>query len=69
MDHLECVIEFTNGEREWIDPVLYQDIRTDNGSLIVESMVGYIYEYPLKDIDKWCIRAYSEDTTYDPIEE
>lgn len=69
MEHLECVIEFKNGKRDWIDPVLYEDIRVEHGTLIVEGFTGYIYEYSLKYIDKWCIRPYSEDTTYDPIEE
>ncbi len=69
MEHLECVIEFKNGERDWIDPVMYEDIRSENGLLIVEGFTGDIYEYSLKDIDKWCVRPYSEETTYDPIEE
>lgn len=68
MEHLECVIEFKNGERDSIDPVWHEDIRVENDTLIVEGFT-YTYEYPLKDIDKWCIRPYSEETTYDPIKE
>lgn len=65
-EHLEFVVEFKDGTRDWVDPVdevFYNDVR-----LAIYSR-SFLYEYATKDIDKWTIRPYAPETTYDPIEE
>lgn len=66
MEHNEFVVEFKNGSRDWIDPVI--DISEDETTIYVDN--GYCeYEFLKKDIDKWAVRPYTPETTYDPIGE
>lgn len=61
-EHLEFVVEFKDGTRDWIDPV--ESIVIDDNTLVVDG-----WDYNLEDVDKWTIRPYTPETTYDPIEE
>lgn len=63
MEHNELVILFKDGHREWVDPI-YSLTETDT-HIIVDNC--YLYKYEKEKIDKWVVRAYHSDTTYDPI--
>lgn len=67
--HKEFVVLMKDGSRDWVDPVSDEDsIRLDSKEIhVINSHTGYVYSYPLDKIEKWVIREYSPDTTYDPI--
>lgn len=64
MEHNEFVVELKDGSRDWIDPV--KDIWEDETTIYIEN--GYAqYEFLKADIDKWIVRPYDPETTYDWI--
>lgn len=66
MEHNEFVVQFKNGGRDWVDPV--SEIWEDDYIIYVNNH-SFTYEFVKTDIDKWAVRPYSSETTYDPIEE
>lgn len=64
MEHEEFVVLLKSGKMDWVDPV--NTVEEVEGVLVVNNH-SYDYKYLLKDIDKWCVRPYSKETTYDPI--
>ena len=65
-DHNEFVIEFTDGSRDWIDPVY--DTWEENEKIYVNNG-ACTYEYEKSNIKKYLVRPYSDKTTYDAIGE
>lgn len=61
--HNEFVVEFKDGSRDWVDPVIY--IHENDECVFVDN--GHEYQYEKKLIDKWVVRPYSAETTYDAI--
>ena len=59
----EFVVEFKDGSRDWVDPVI--DVTEDDEWIYVDN--GHKYQYEKKLINKWAVRPYSADTTYDAI--
>lgn len=64
MIHNEFVVEFKDGTRDWVDPVI--NVSEDDTTIYVDN--GYVYEYPKSKVDKWIVRPYSDETTYDRID-
>ncbi|MNQ80228.1 hypothetical protein D3C85_951960 [compost metagenome] len=64
--HNEFVVEFKDGNRDWVDPV--GGVWEDDHILFVETTYGGIYEYDKAYVDKWAVRLYDPETTYDWIE-
>ena len=64
----EFVCEFHDGERDWVDPVVSIE-ESDTTIKVKNSISSNYYEYSKAGIKKWCVRPYSEETTYDPINE
>ena len=58
--HNEFVVEFKDGSRDWVDPVI--DITEDDDWIYVDN--GYKYHYEKASIRQWIVRPYSEETTY-----
>jgi len=69
MTHLEFVVEFKDGSRDWLDPVDHDGVTEDDTNIVVEHHNGYVYTYEKSKIDRWTIRPYDPDTTYMTIEE
>jgi len=65
VEHNEFVVEFKDGTRDWVDPVI--DVSEDDNTIYVDN--GHVYEYPKSKVDKWIVRPYSPETTYDRIED
>jgi hypothetical protein len=63
--HNEFVVEFKDGSRDWIDPVI--DVNEDDAYIHVSN--GHDYRYEKELIARWIVRPYSADTTYDSIGE
>jgi hypothetical protein len=68
VEHLEFVVEFKDGKRDWIDPVDIDCVDIADGLIVVTANTGYVYKYTESDVSKWVVRLYGEETTYDPIE-
>lgn len=64
MEHNEFVVEFKDGKRDWVDPVFGVE-ETDEH--IIVSNGAFEYTYDKEKIDKWVVRPYSAETTYEPI--
>lgn len=64
MEHNEFVVEFKDGTRDWVDPVY--GIEEDDDYITVSNGT-FEYTYDKKLIDKWIVRTYSAETTYEPI--
>lgn len=60
----EFVVEFNEGSRDWIDPVV--DIQETEDHIIVDNGM-YDYKYDKAVIAKWQVRPYSPETTYEEI--
>lgn len=65
MEHNEFVVRFKNGGYDWVDPV--DEVWEDAHILFVETISGGVYEYNKYSVDKWIVRPYDPETTYDPI--
>lgn len=63
--HNEFVVEFKDGSRDWVDPVI--DVTEDVDWIYVDN--GHKYQYRKTLIDKWVVRPYSAETTYTAIGE
>lgn len=63
--HNEFVVEFKDGSRDWVDPVI--DVTEDDEWTYVDN--GQKYQYEKELIAKWIVRPYNADTTYDAIGE
>ena len=68
--HLEFVVEFKDGGRDWVDPV----VRVDEGSTHIFVTNSYrgcenTYEYPKEEILRYVVRPYHEETSYVVIED
>ena len=63
--HNEFVVEFKDGSRDWVDPVI--DVTEDDEWIYICN--GHNYQYEKKLIAKWIVRPYSAETTYDAIGE
>lgn len=61
--HNEFVVEFKDGSRDWVDPVI--DITEDDEWIYVDN--GHKYQYEKELIENWAVRPYSVKTTYDVI--
>jgi len=66
MEHNEFVVEFKDGKRDWVDPVFSLD---EEEEYITVSSGSFEYTYDKKLIDKWAVRPYSAETTYNAIED
>lgn len=64
MEHNEFVVQFKSGGRDWIDPVI--EVKEDDYSIYVNNGY-YISEFIKTDVDKWVVRPYNSETTYDPV--
>lgn len=64
MEHNEFVVQFKNGGRDWIEPVI--EIKEDDYLIYVYNGY-YTYEFVKTDVDKWVVRPYNSETTYDPV--
>lgn len=65
-EYSEFVVEFKDGTRDWIDPV--DSYYEDDESVCVKGCFNNTYSYDKSKIDKWTIRPYTDQTTYDPIQ-
>lgn len=67
MEHYEFVVEFKNGKRDWVDPV--DEVWEEGQTLFVKALegYGYTYEYDKSLVDKWVVRPYDPETTFEPI--
>lgn len=63
--HNEFVVEFKDGGRDWVDPVI--DVTEDDEWIYVDN--GHKYQYEKNLIVSWTVRPYSVETTYDVIGE
>lgn len=63
----EFVVQFKDGSRDWVDPV--DEVWEDEHILFVETISGEVYEYDKSLVDKWTVRPYDPQTTYEPIQE
>lgn len=64
MEHNEFVVQFKDGTRDWIDPVY--DV-WEGGDMIFVNNGPCTYEYTKVDVEKYVVRPYSDETTYDTI--
>lgn len=64
-NHREFVVEFKDGRRDWVDPVY--SVEETEQHIAVENVTGRVYIYDKELCDKWVVRPYSAETTYDPI--
>lgn len=64
MEHNEFVVQFKDGTRDWIDPV-YDTWENDN--MIFVNNGACTYEYAKVDVEKYVVRPYSYEATYDAI--
>lgn len=62
--HKEFVVEFTNGKRDWVDPVV-SVAETEMEIFVHNGIFQYVYEKA--SIKRWTVRAYSSDTTFQSI--
>lgn len=62
----EFVVEFKDGSRDWVDPVL--DVQETEDQIIVNNGM-YDYKYDKLAITKWQVRDYSPETTYDEVKD
>lgn len=60
----EFVVEFNDGSRDWIDPVVSV---SDTGTQIIVNNGMYDYKYDKSEVKKWQVRPYSPETTYDEV--
>jgi len=61
----EFVVQHKNGDMDWVDPVV--SLEETETEIIVHN--GYYeYRFNKENIDKWCVRNYSPETTFDPVE-
>ena len=67
--HLEFVVEFKDGSRDWVDPVVKVD-ESSTHILVTNTFRGWenTYEYAKEDILRYVVRPYHEETTYDAVE-
>lgn len=66
MNIKEFVVEFNDGSRDWIDPVV--DVQETEETIIVSN--GFFeYTFDKSFIKKWTVRPYSPETTFDEIME
>lgn len=65
---LEFVVEFKDGSRDWVDPVVKVE-ETDCEIIVTIEYRGFKnkYHYDKCDMVKWQVRPYDVDTTYDKI--
>ncbi len=68
--HLEFVVEFKDGSRDWVDPVVKVEV-TDKHIAVTNEYASFnhTYDYNKKDMLKYVVRPYSKETTYDEIED
>lgn len=66
-DHKEFVVEYKDGTRDWVDPVV-SVVETGDTIVVTNGFNMKPYEFDKKDIDKWQVRVYHVDTTYNWIE-
>lgn len=68
--HLEFVVEFKDGSRDWVDPVVKVEVTDKHITVTNEyASVSGAYVYNKKDMLKYVVRPYSKETTYDEIED
>jgi len=67
LDHMEFVAEFKDGGRDWIDPVVSIE-ETDSSILVTNFYINEnVYVVPKDNLEKWTVRPYGRETTYNPI--
>ncbi len=64
MEHNEFVVLYKNGNKDWIDPI--NEIWEDDYIIYVDNY-SKTHEFVKTDIDKWVVRPYNPETTYDDI--
>lgn len=66
-EHFEFVVEYKDGTRDWIDPVLRVE-ETADMIFVTNSYLGEnTYTFYREMIADWTVRLYNKSTTYDRI--
>lgn len=66
MIHTEFYCEYKNGSRDWVDPVLSYE-HTEETIIVFNG--SFHYSFDKEDLSGWVFRPYTEETTYNRLDE